>query len=115
MKILKDQFWSDNKTPHCLIELSKKQFSRMQDNMVKVRHPLIKSNKIEDKSPFMVYEEYTLGKNITLYEDKDQCYTKSFNMERIKNRYVIIVGEKAELEKVHPNPWFFNNLYDSKG
>ena len=49
MTNLKGQYWSNNKTPHCLIELSKKQFCRMKDNMIILSDPLFKFNKIQYK------------------------------------------------------------------
>ena len=69
MKNLKAQYWSNEKTPHCLIELSKFFFGRMKDNMVIVSEPVFKFNKVESKSPSMAYKEYSVGKNITLIEE----------------------------------------------
>ena len=115
MTNLKAQYWSNNKTPHCLIELSKRQFCRMKDNMIILNDPLFKFNKIQYKSPIMTYKNYTVGKNISFIENKDQCHAQSFNIECIKNKYVVLVGVKSELKKIHPNPWFFNTLHDLQG
>ena len=53
MTSLKAQYWSNEKTPHCLIELSKKQFARMKDIMVIGSQPVLKFNKFEGKYPSM--------------------------------------------------------------
>ena len=71
MTNLKAQYWNNDKTPYYLIELSTKQFRRMKDNMVIVSEPVFKFNKVESKSPSMVYKKYSVGKNITFIEDKN--------------------------------------------
>ena len=46
----------------------------MKDNMVNVNEAVFKFNKVESKYPSMTYKKYSIGKNITLIEDKNQCY-----------------------------------------
>ena len=91
-------------TSHCLLELSKKQWGRIQDRSINLSGMSV--NKVDNGK--VQYKNYELGKHLRFQNKKGHSSGKFLKwkspaLANINGGYIAVVGNKVEFLKVNPD------------